>query len=850
MTVALRAFHASVRRTALSNLSEERSLSEVARRSDDPEIALEALARVADVALLRRIAAGEGRSDVALAALARIDDPGLLQALAEDSKAHKGVRKQARARLDAVLTDDHPIRIAERHERQLQLCVTVEALCSDDADTTATVAALHQAQKNWRELYAHGTPDAELQERFRGACDTVSEALAQAKARNAQAQEREALRLQAYTARQQLCDSVEQLEGPETPARLEAARSAWEALSPSDDPRCLELASRFAQAVERCEQRHDRWRVRNAFRSQLEALVLEAERLVEAGDPRSAARPRATLEKRWARLQSSPEGRKWLTSETALQRRFVKAGEALKEQEQETRAQRQQREREGRAQLKTLCGRLEQLARAETFKHAAADRALAAAATALRQFPPLPASERNALRQRLTAAHETLTQRVQQDAIAEDWKRWANAEVQEKLIARAEALLAADDPAPILREIGQLESEWKRFAAAPRDRSQALWDRFRTARNAMRKRCNAYLAENLAKKEALCAAVEQLADSTDWNDTAAEIQRMQAEWKQIGPVRKQISAPLFERFRAPANRFFDRRKEFLRARKERREELLGRMRTLCEAAEAVADSTDWETTATEIKRLQGEARGLWKRPRAPAPPEGAAPRQPDALRERFQAACDRFFDRYRRRDELKLEGNVAAAEKILGDLDLLRQSIADANAPVPEDVSQRLKDRLAEWGRLGPFPTEGTTALRQRLQATCDAIEAACPDGLLETELAAQSNVEQREKLCIRLEKLATSLAADSDEPSPDDLAARLKLALAANTIGGSAATPREQALRDALETAERLRAKWERLGPVMGNRGRALAVRFDKAIADLDALRGSPGAPQKTPGS
>jgi hypothetical protein len=145
------------------------------------------------------------------------------------------------------------------------------------------------------------------------------------------------------------------------------------------------------------------------------------------------------------------------------------------------------------------------------------------------------------LRQRLTAARQTLANRAEDSAIAEEWKLWVNRDMQQRLIDRAEALLAAGDPRQMLREIGQLDQEWKRFAAAPRDQAQALWDRFRRARDELRRRGAAYLADNLAKKEALCVAAEQLADSTDWNVTAAAIRRMQEEWKQIGPVRQQLS---------------------------------------------------------------------------------------------------------------------------------------------------------------------------------------------------------------------------------------------------------------------------------------------------------------------
>lgn len=850
VTVATRAVHPSVRRAALSSLSEERSLAEIARRGDDPQIGLAALERITDVTLLHRIAAGDAPSEVALAALARLTDPDRLQAIAEDHQAQKGVRKRARTMLAVVLGDDHPIRVAARRERQVQLCVAVERL-SDAPDPAAARVALRDAEGDWQDLSTRAAGEPAVEDRFRQACAAAREAMTRAEQRHAEDRRREAARLQSLAARQQLCETVEALQGPDTPDRLEAARAAWRALGPFDDPRGRDLGTRFALAVERCEQRHERWQVRNAFRSQLEALVNEAERLVESGDPRAAAHPRAALEKRWAQLASSPAGTKWLADERALQRRFVEAGEALTQQEQSMRAERQQRERAARGQLKALCHHLEQLAQADTITPAAADRALDAAADAVAQLRALPAAEREALRQRLTVARQTLAQRVDEHALAEDWKRWANADVQQQLIERAETLLAADDPRQMLKEIGRLEQEWKRFAVAPRRQSQVLWNRFRAARDALRRRGDAYLAENLAKKEALCVAVEQLADSTEWNASAAAIRRMQDEWKQIGPVRQPLSAPLFERFRAPANRFFERHKQFRLARKEQRDELVSQMRRLCEAAEALADSTDRDATAAEIKRLQLGAQEVWGRRRAPVPRQREGPRQSDALRDRFQVACDRFFDRYRRRDDVELEARLGAVETILADLESLRLALAAPEAPTPEQVTERLKDRLAEWGRVGPMPPDRAGALTQRLQAGCDAIEAAYPNGLPDGELDAESNVPQREKLCVRLDRLAKSLATGLVEPSPSDLAERLKLALAANTIGGPATPPRQQIVREAVEAAERLREKWQRLGPVIGNRARALARRFEKADAELTDLRGPhPVAPKPNPRS
>jgi len=272
--VATRAAHPSVRRAALALLTDERLLADVARRGDDTEIGLAALERVTDVALLHRLAAG-APSDVALAALNRVQDPAALQALAEDHHAHKSVRKRARALLDAVLPEDHPIRAAARHERQAQLCAAVEAL-SDISDPVAVLVALRDAESEWREVCARTAAEPTVEERFHQACAAVHAAIARAEEHQAAEQRREVAHEQRLSAQQRICETVEGLQGAETPKELEAAEAAWHALGSFDDVQGRDLSARFAAAVQRCKERYARWEVRNDFHSQIEALVKEA----------------------------------------------------------------------------------------------------------------------------------------------------------------------------------------------------------------------------------------------------------------------------------------------------------------------------------------------------------------------------------------------------------------------------------------------------------------------------------------------------------------------------------------------------------------------------------------------
>lgn len=837
VAVASRAQNAAVRRAALERIDEETALAEIARRSRDAEIGAAAVCRITDVAQLQRVAAGHALADVALAALERIDDADALHALAGDQQVQKAVRKAARARLDRIIGDDHPLRVAERREQRQRLVAGVEAL-ADATDPASSAEAVRAAQARWRELARHGAADEAEEERFRHACDAAFNRIAWAERRGGD-ERAGAEQVGEAGERQRLCDLIDALNGPETPAQVERARAVWKGLGPVDDPQSLALAARFEAAVERCLQRHERWSERHGFHDRLERIVAEAEKLVAVGDPRRTEKAWLALGKRWERLAGTPAAAKWLAEERELQRRWDAAGAAVAGQQEARSAERERRAQQARERATTLAARLEALLAAESLKPGAADRSLAAVDAALASLRDVPGQERSELRRRIEAARDELRKRVSATLAEQEWKLWANADAQKKLIERAEALVETGDAAKMLAELTALDREWKLCASAPRSESKALWDRFRAARNELRRRCDAHLAENLAKKEALCAAAEQLRDSTDWNATADEFRRLQAEWKAIGPVRRRLADALFARFREPADAFFQRRAVVVSERRERFQERLQQVEALRDKAAALADSSDWEATAEAIRQLQGE----WRR---------VAPRGGDAVQAvaaEFRNACDRFFERFRRRDDIEAEAKLAQAETVVATIEALRDSLAADDKPAADEVARQLHEALGAWGRRATLPAALGQALDARVQAACEAIESGCGGDLEEAGFDPGSSLAQREKICARLEKLVESIAARAAEPEVQDLGERLKLALAANTIGGSAAPPREQALRDDIAAAAKLGEKWERLNPVVGRSARALQPRFAAAWERFEALRVAHGPGRARPG-
>src|SRR4029078_2434594 len=102
-------------------------------------------------------------------------------------------------------------------------------------------------------------------------------------------------------------------------------------------------------------------------------------------------------------------------------------------------------------------------------------------------------------------------------------------------------------------EIKKLQAEWQAAGPGPRPDTRIVWKRFRDACDRLFTRRHEDLAQrkevwstNQAKKEALCARAEELANSRDWERTASEMRRLQAEWKAVRPGRRSKSEAVWQ----------------------------------------------------------------------------------------------------------------------------------------------------------------------------------------------------------------------------------------------------------------------------------------------------------------
>jgi hypothetical protein len=841
-TVARMSPHDTVRTAALGRVHDVKALGNVARGAINGQTALEAVNRIADGAELVNVAIKTDHRDAGIAALERAAASGeatgelgeMLENVASRAR-NKSVAKRARAMIQAIEEAEATRRLALEawQQRLAGVLARVEAIAASPG-LPGAAGDLAASEAEWDAIAAEPgfDVDADTAARFRGAVETARAAVAgheRAEADRRAAEERRQARRQVRVA---LAERLESFAGDNAAEEIARARAEWEALpGAEDDPDAAGIQARFDAACAAAERREAERHEIQQVHARLAELAADAERLAgESPLPEEAWR---AVVNEWDRLQAAADAQHL---DAQVRDRYQTSIERVRQHREDAKAAAERALRQQVQRAEQLLERAEKRSAAEDLTLREAERLFRDLRAAGDAPPALPEREQHALAERLKAAAAVVSRRLHELREMDEWKRFANAAVQEELIAKAEALRVKfgfdtpEGPKPedlekAARELHDIQERWKSVAEAPRAQAQALWHRYRQAADPVQVRLREFFAQrneerkgNLEKKLALIARAEELADSTDWIRTADELKRLQTEWQQVGPVPRQDTKATWRRFREACDRFFTRRNTDLAERKETWSANLAKKEALCVRAEEIAMSREWDRGAAEIRRLQAEWKTIGPVRRTKS----------EAVWQRFRAACDTFFDRYKRRDEIELETKQADREALVAELESLAATDAGAGPADPTGLLERVRSLRSRWNQSTPVVRHGADPLSARFVAALEHTLTAHPEAFRGTELDVEPNRQKMEKLCVRVEGFLADAA-----PAPNSsqaLADMLREALAANTIGGRAGE--ESKWRAMAEDVRQAQASWSRLGPVPGETGRALNERFHRATS------------------
>ena len=819
-----------VREAIVDLIDDPKSLGSISRHARDGATRLRALGRLTDQEEVAAVALKSEHTDVAVAAIERVADSEALSGIAQRAR-NKVAARRARARL-RMLEDASRPAVAEAaakmsaadRTRALDMLHRAEALVTL-ADVDAAATGLAEVRLAWAEFQADVEVDADLAQQFEAASDAVREAMAERQQDSQAEQARADAMAREQADRVAICQQIESLDGPDAVDRIAELKVQWDALPPMPSEYAASLNRRFQDATRRFEERERRRTLAHAAAGRLETLATELEQLV------ASEQPLEEIVARWRGLRRDADVlREHAEANPAAAERLERVVATLEEKEQQHQQLRSKQEQDNLKRLQQLARQVETLAGGEQITLKAGDRALRDIRAALEERLPLPSKkDRQEIQARLEAVRGVLGPKVQELRDADEWQRWANLQVQEELCKEMDALKNEANLEVASRKMRDLQQRWKQVALAPRAQGEAMWRRFKTAQDEVFTRTSAHMAAqnaerqtNLEKKVALSERAEALADSTDWVKTATEIQKLQAEWKTIGPVTRGHEKAVWERFRAACDRFFTRRQEDLKKRKDDWAVNLARKEALCEQAEALADSTEWDSAATQLKQLQAE----WK---TIGPVRKS---KSEAVWQRFRAACDRFFDRFKHRDQVDLQAKAAPREAIIRELEALVPA-EGAEPAAGNDLVAAIHDARARWAQAPELPRVVQQDLAARYHQALGRLVAAKPEAFAGTDLDPENTRKRMEKLLARVEELVTAQPKPQAPLSPTELLAQQwRERLASNTIVGSrSAVDNEDARwRAAEQEVRNAQAQWTRFGPLPADVAGPLNERFQRA--------------------
>ena len=117
--------------------------------------------------------------------------------------------------------------------------------------------------------------------------------------------------------------------------------------------------------------------------------------------------------------------------------------------------------------------------------------------------------------------------------------------------------------------------------------------------------------KNLEAKTKLCEAAEKLADEEDVISAFHQLQKLHQEYREIGPVSKELREEIWNRFKAASTVINKRHQSHFDGVRAKEEENLAKKTALCEKVEAIAaeenkGSGDWEKHTKQIIDIQTE----------------------------------------------------------------------------------------------------------------------------------------------------------------------------------------------------------------------------------------------------
>ncbi|NND78705.1 MAG: DUF349 domain-containing protein [Maribacter sp.] len=314
-----------------------------------------------------------------------------------------------------------------------------------------------------------------------------------------------------------------------------------------------------------------------------------------------------------------------------------------------------------------------------------------------------------------------------------------NLEEKLKLVLRAEALEKEEDLNKAFRELQTLHKIWKEdIGPVDKEHREDIWERFSNATKVLHHRRQEYYKDldkihekNLEKKNEIIEAIKTISTKVADNHRALQQQIKQIEelrdaFFKAGKVPLKVNEQTWANFKDAVRNFNRNKNAYYKNLKKGQQENLEKKRELLNLAISLKDSEEWETTTSEMKRIQNE----WKK-------IGHVPRKySDKIWKDFKEACNHYFDRFH---ALKNKAHKVESENFDKKNDCLERLKAFELSDNRDKDINTIKSYIEEWKKYGRVPYNKKN-INQKFNKILDAIFKKLDVSRQESELLKYGN--------------------------------------------------------------------------------------------------------------
>ena len=329
------------------------------------------------------------------------------------------------------------------------------------------------------------------------------------------------------------------------------------------------------------------------------------------------------------------------------------------------------------------------------------------------------------------------------------------------IIEKIKAMVTSPEEAnKSYQDFKKLQQEWKEIKLVPAEKANELWRNYQLYVEQyydllkLNNEAREYdFKKNLEIKTHLCEAAEKLADESDVISAFHQLQKLHQEYRETGPVAKELREEIWARFKAASTVINKRHQQHFEELRSKEEENLTKKTALCEKVEEITkeeikNAGDWDKKTKEIIAIQAE----WKT-------IGFAPQKMNVkIFERFRAACDDFFGR---KAEYFKELKQKFAENAERKKALVEQAQALQDSTDWKATSDKLVALQKEWKTIGMVPKKLGDKLWSDFLTACNHFFDARNSANAGTRNEERANLDKKRDIISQLKALADNAEED-----------------------------------------------------------------------------------------